>query len=141
MGGWYAPAGLYVPRELGGLSIDKFCEAARAEGCPLNPVPNFPLHMHPLFRDADIYGHGKPTVIAHASRDVRQGPGSLPACEAARQRVFMIPWFKHFRKRAIDQYVAAVRKVAVEAASGRFTNASELRTKRQDAASTAGVRA
>ena len=68
----------------------------------------------------------------------------------AAQRVISIPSFKHCRKRQIDQYAAAIRKVAVEAASGRFrvevasgrfTNASEVRTKRQDAASTPGGRA
>jgi dTDP-4-amino-4,6-dideoxygalactose transaminase len=85
MGGWYSPQGLYVPEELGGLSVDKFCQAARAEGCPCNPLFTFPLHMHPLFREADVYGHGKPTAIAFAQRDVRQGPGSLPVSEAARR--------------------------------------------------------
>jgi dTDP-4-amino-4,6-dideoxygalactose transaminase len=97
--------------------LDKFCEAARAEGCDaLSPVPNYPLHTHGLFRDADIYGDGKPTILANATRDVRQAVGSLPVAEAAKQRVFMIPWFKHCRKRQIDQYAAAIRKVASGAA-------------------------
>ena len=115
MGGWYAPAGLYVPEELGDLSVDKFCEAARAEGSPLNPLVILSLHLHPMLHDADVYGHGRPTVIANARRDVRQGPGSLPATEAARQRGFMVPWFKHYRRAAIDEYVAAIRKVAAHA--------------------------
>jgi dTDP-4-amino-4,6-dideoxygalactose transaminase len=117
MGGWYAPQGLYVAEELGGLPMDRFCEAVTAEGLDTGSLPNYPLHMHPLCREADIYGHGKPTIIAHARRDVRQKPGSLPVCEAARGRVFCIPSFKKFRKRQIDQYVAAIRKVAAGAAS------------------------
>jgi molecular chaperone HscB len=38
------------------------CQAVRAEGCDISSVPNYPLHMHPLFREADIYGAGKPTI-------------------------------------------------------------------------------
>ena len=34
MGGWYAPHGLYLPEELEQLSVSRFAEAVRAEGCP-----------------------------------------------------------------------------------------------------------
>ncbi|MCK4624964.1 MAG: aminotransferase class I/II-fold pyridoxal phosphate-dependent enzyme, partial [Phycisphaerae bacterium] len=78
MGGWYAAKGLYRPEELGGLDVEKFCQALTAEGFETRPGINGPLHLHPALHDADVYGHGKPTVIANASRDVRQGPGSLP---------------------------------------------------------------
>src|SRR5205085_371956 len=57
MAGWYAPHGLYRPDELGGLSLSRFCEAVRAEGCPTGPGGNIPLHRHPLLLDADVYGH------------------------------------------------------------------------------------
>ncbi|MCD4699379.1 MAG: DegT/DnrJ/EryC1/StrS family aminotransferase, partial [Phycisphaerae bacterium] len=116
MGGWYAARGLYRPEELGGLSVKKFCQAVQAEGVEaVRPGANRPLHVHPALHEADIYGQGKPTVVANASRDVRQGPGSLPVTENAPKRSFAIPWFKHDRPEIIEEYAAAFRKVAEHA--------------------------
>jgi dTDP-4-amino-4,6-dideoxygalactose transaminase len=110
-GGWYAPFGLYRPDELGGLPVETFREALAAEGAPSGGV-NFPLHTHPVFHDADLFGQGRPTVLANAERDVRQGPGSLPAAEAVDSRCYRIPWFKHYRPEIIEEYAGAYRKVA-----------------------------
>ena len=113
MGGWYAAHGLYRPEDLGGLSVSRYCEALRAEGLPdATPGANRLLHLHPLFNEADVYGHGKPTRIAHSDRDLRQPPGSLPVSEAAVNRVMWIPWFKKPHFEQIDEYVAAFRKVS-----------------------------
>jgi dTDP-4-amino-4,6-dideoxygalactose transaminase len=113
MGGWYAAHGLYRPEDLGGLSASRFCEALRAEGVgEASPGANRLLHLHPLFNDADVYGHGKPTRIAHSDRDLRQPAGSLPVTEATVDRVLWIPWFKKPRFEQIDEYVAAFRKVS-----------------------------
>ncbi|WP_158289404.1 DegT/DnrJ/EryC1/StrS family aminotransferase [Paenibacillus flagellatus] len=114
MGGWYAAHGHYVPEELGGLSVTRFCEAVRAEGVPTQAGCNIPLHLHPLQHEVDVYGHGKPTIIANASRDVRQPKGSLPVSEAIPERVFWIPWFKHYRPEQIDRYADAFRKAALQ---------------------------
>ena len=116
MGGWYAAHGLYVPEELGGLSVHKFCEAVRAEGVWTRAGANFLLHLHPMLNEADIYGHGKPTRLAHTTRDVRQPEGSLPVSETMPERVYNIPWFKHYRPRIIKEHAAAFRKVAEGAA-------------------------
>ena len=115
MGGWYAAKGLYRPDELDGLDIDKFGEAVRAEGCSIGAGANRPMHLHPLFNDADIYGHGKPTRIANSDRDLRQPPGSLPKSEQAGRLCFAIPHFKHLHKRIIEEHAAAIRKVAENA--------------------------
>ncbi|MBU4201092.1 MAG: DegT/DnrJ/EryC1/StrS family aminotransferase [Verrucomicrobia bacterium] len=112
MGGWFAPHGLYRPQELNGLSVTRFAEAIRAEGVSCIPGMLRPLHLHPLFNTADIYGHGKPTRIANAARDLRQPPGSLPASEASQGLLYSIPWFKHYRPEIIRQYAMAFRKVA-----------------------------
>jgi len=113
MGGFYNPLGIYKSEELGGLSITRFCEAVRAEGVTeCTPGCNLPLHLHPLFHDADIYGHGKPTRIAHSERDMREAVGSLPVTEQVTARVFVVPWFKHMEQHVLDQYVQAFRKVA-----------------------------
>ena len=114
-GGWYAPHGLYRAEELGGLPIEKFCQAVSAEGVGTGPGCNFPLHLHPLLNEADIYGHGKPTRIANSNRDLRQPPGSLPVTEACPRECYGIPWFKHFRKGIIEEHALAFRKVAENA--------------------------
>jgi len=114
-GGWYAAHGIYVPEELGGLSVAKFCEAVSAEGCGIHPGANMLLHTHPLFHEADIYGHGKPTIIANSDRDLRQPRGSLPKTESMPARCYSIPWFKHYRPEIIDEYAAAIKKVSQNA--------------------------
>ncbi|MFD0713450.1 DegT/DnrJ/EryC1/StrS family aminotransferase [Paenibacillus sp. GCM10027626] len=112
MGGFYNPLGKFISEELGGLSVTRFCEAVRAEGVPqCYPGCNLPLHLHPIFHDADIYGHGRPTRIAHVEREIREKAGSLPVTEQVNMRVFNIPWFKHMDKQVLDQYVNAFRKV------------------------------
>lgn len=115
MGGWYNPVGHYLPEELGGLSADKFVEAVNAEGGASGRGVNFPLHLHPVLHNADVYHDGKPTTIAFTNRDVRQGPGSLPVSEKIAQRSFAIPWFKHDRPESIKRYAEAYRKVALNA--------------------------
>jgi len=112
MGGWYSPKGLYRPGELGGLPIDRFAAAVEAEGSTCSPGCNFPLHTHPMLREADVYDHGVPTRVAHASRDVREAEGDLPVAEGIQERTFNIPWFKHHRPGIIEQHAAAYRKVA-----------------------------
>ncbi len=114
-GGWYAAHGLYRPEELNGLPISTFCKAVSAEGCGTSPGCNFALHLHPLYNEADIYGHGKPTRIANSSRDVREGPGSLPITEQMQGWCYGIPWFKHYRPQVIEEHAAAFRKVAENA--------------------------
>ena len=115
MGGWYLPHGIYCADELGGLGLQKFADAVRAEGGICSPGANPPLHLHPVLNEADIYGHGKPTRIAHADRDVREGPGSLPVTESIQERVYGIPWFKKYRPDIIAEHAEAYRKVAEQA--------------------------
>lgn len=114
MGGWYTPRGLYRSEELGGLSITRFCKAVSAEGSISSPGCNRALHLHPLFNDIDVYNQGRPTRIANLPDgvDVRQKAGSLPVSEGIQERVFSIPWFKHYRPKVIEEHAQAFRKVA-----------------------------
>jgi dTDP-4-amino-4,6-dideoxygalactose transaminase len=113
MGGWYVARGLYRAQELGGLPCGRFCEAVRAEGVTqCYPGANSPLHLHPAFHTADIFGMGKPTMISFGQRDVRQGPGTLPVSESIEQIAYSVPWFKQDRPEVIEQHAAAFRKVA-----------------------------
>ena len=115
MGGWYNPLGHYVPEELGGLPIAKFIEAVNAEGGRIGRGCNFPMHLHPLLNEADVYHDGKPTRIAFSKRDVRQKSGSLPVSEQLASRCFGVPWFKMDQPEKIALYANAYRKVALRA--------------------------
>jgi dTDP-4-amino-4,6-dideoxygalactose transaminase len=112
MAGWYSPRGLYRPEELDGLSVTRFAEAVRAEGSICTPGVNRPLHLHPLFNTCDVYGHGVPTRIAHADRDLCQPPGSLPVSEKIGTLTYTIPWFKRYCPETIEEHADAYRKVA-----------------------------
>jgi dTDP-4-amino-4,6-dideoxygalactose transaminase len=112
MAGWYHPLAHYVPEELGGLPVGRFAAAVRAEGTICRAGCNFPLHLHPVLSDCDIYGHGAPTRIASVPEDVRQHEGSLPVTEGINSRICTIPWFKHYRPSAIEEHAKAFRKVA-----------------------------
>jgi perosamine synthetase len=112
MGGWYYPQGIYVQDEVFDTPLEVFCEAIRHEGFRgCYPGGNSPLHLHPFFHTADIFGMGKPTVVSFGQRDVRQGMGTLPVSERISQFVFTVPWFKHFDRSTIDRYVDVFRKV------------------------------
>ena len=120
MGGFYSARGLYRGEELDGLPLARFCEAVNAEVAPggfqVRPGAGVSaMHLHPVLNDADIYGHGVPTRIAHSDRDLRQPAGSLPVTESIDERCYSIPWFKRFEPKIIDQYADAFRKVAENA--------------------------
>ena len=112
--GWYAAHGIYVKEELDRLPISVFCKALAAEGTRgISPGCNRPLHTHPLFYDVDVYGSGKPTALTNLppGTDLRKLTGFLPESDVLQERVFSLPWFKHFRKDIIDEYVNAIHKV------------------------------
>ena len=112
MAGWYIPHGLYKSEELGGLSVTRFCEALTAEGVETSAGVNNPLHIHGLFKTADVYNQGMPTRIANAARDVRELDRMLPHSNMANSRTYEVPWFKHFRPEIIEEYANAFKKVS-----------------------------
>jgi len=112
-GGWYYPHFKYLGEELEGLSLSRFSKAVQAEGSICNPGCNKPLHLHPLFTTMDVYGHGRPTRIAHLDESVKieQYLEKLPVAEGITQRVFEVPWFKHYRPAMIEEHADAYKKV------------------------------
>jgi len=113
-GGWYLPLALYDSEIFGGLSIGRFTEALNAEGVECFPGCNKPLHDHKVFTEMDIYGHGKPTRIANLPDgiEISLRNKDFPVGIEINNRVFMIPWFKHYKPKIIEKYAAAFRKVA-----------------------------
>jgi perosamine synthetase len=110
-GGWYFPVCHYIPEELKNVPVETFCEAVNAEGVPCGAGLNFPLHLHKVFHEADIFNMGQPTMISFGQRDVRQGPGTLPISEGACARNFSLPKFTTFDKAEIEKVAAAYKKV------------------------------
>ncbi len=114
MAGWYTPQGLYKSDELGGLSVTRFVQAVKAEGVKgCAPGCNRPLHTHGLFQTCDVYGHGKPTRIANATRDVRKLDTGLKVSETINAMTYSVPWFKKFKPDLIKEYAEAYRKAAI----------------------------
>jgi len=110
MAGWYTAQGFYIPEELHGLSVKKFCEAMRAEGyTECWDGGNFCLHTHQFFKTFDLDHNGKPSRIAYNDRDVRLDDEKCKPSESI--CCFSVPWFKHFDKEWIEAYAAAFRKV------------------------------
>jgi hypothetical protein len=112
-GGWYYPHFKYIGEELGGLSLSRFSKAIRAEGSICNPGCNKPLHMHPLFTEMDVYGHGRPTRIAglDETAKVEQYIERLPVAESINLHVFEVPWFKRYIPEIIEEHANAYKKV------------------------------
>mgnify|MGYP002408820242 FL=1 len=110
-GGWYASLGAYHREAVDGMSLTQFKKACAAEGCSLGSGANAALHTHPLMKTCDVYGHGKPTRVANADRDVRALDTLLPISEKIAFSRFSPPWFKHFRPALIEQYANAIKKV------------------------------
>lgn len=111
MAGWYNPHGAYHPEELGGLPVERFCEAVRAEiGNICWPGGNYCLHTHEFFRSFDLFNAGKPSRIAFNDRDVRLDDEALKPSES--RFCFSVPWFKKDIPEWIELYASAFRKVA-----------------------------
>ena len=89
--------------------MSRFCEALRAEGFGTSEGGNFCLHTHPYFKSLDLFNTGGPTRLMFADRDVREDDG---LCDRSVEvACFSVPWFKHFDKKWIEAYAAAMKKV------------------------------
>ena len=96
MAGWYCAHGLYIPEELHGLSVNRFCEAVRAENDgQCGPGANVCLHTHPFFYDFATTPSDKDESL-QKSADIN---------------CFSIPRFVYFDKEWIERYAAGFRKV------------------------------
>lgn len=111
MAGWYCPHGRYIPEELGGMPVSRFCEAVRAEGFGTWCGGNFPLHTHRLFNDFDPSFRGVPERVINAGRDVRTLDANLE--ETEKLSMFAIPWFKKYLPEYIEMYAGVFKKVAL----------------------------
>lgn len=130
MAGWYCAHGIYHAEELGGLPLELFCKALRAEGFPAQPGGNRPLHTHPYLQTYTMPGAQAPLRVMHAERDVRLLDEALPVTRSV--QIFSVPWCKKYLPESISAYANAVKKVAA--------NAERLMERAPEAAPTASGR-
>ena len=96
------------------MSVDTFAKAVVAEGSQCSAGCRKPLHLHPVFTEMDIYGHGKPTRLVNVKdpENFKNINVKLPVSESICNKVCFLPWFKHYRPELIEMHAEAFRKVA-----------------------------
>ena len=111
---------IYNPEELGGLPIEKFVKAMRAEGAPINARlvsssgPGLE-HLRPLFtRGFDLWNHNRgPLGGEWCGLPPFKGykKGDFPVAERMVNRVITLPAYIDPKEGFLDQYIEAFRKV------------------------------
>lgn len=102
--------GLYDPEVFGGLAAEGFIEAVTAEGASLGGRTYYPYHLHPPFAEGmAFYDDGRGPLTGDYKG---YKPGDLPATEAVNPRIIAFPTLIDPKEGYIEQYVAAIRKVA-----------------------------
>jgi len=108
----------YDPAALGGLPVERFAEALRAEGARVSGGTQLRhrggLHTQPLFTERAHWAFHHPANAASMAR-VRYGPGTLPVTEHPPHNWVSIPAFPRAGRDLLDQYIAAFHKVAAQA--------------------------
>ncbi|MCC3776473.1 hypothetical protein [Streptomyces sp. UNOB3_S3] len=108
---WYALPLRYEPADLGGLPLQRFLDAVRAEGAieADRPGSTCPLGTHPLFQAPGALLPG------YAGRQ-DCAVGDLPAAGYVHATTFKLPvWHREEDVRLADACTAAVAKVASHA--------------------------
>jgi dTDP-4-amino-4,6-dideoxygalactose transaminase len=115
-GGYFRYLLHYLPDELGGLPVEHFVEAARAEGvrevAPGSLVK--PLHLTSLFQTVDdrMYRTGWPRRGPHVRREHVHGPGDFPCAERFSELTLQFPAFTEPSTGIVEAYCRALAKVA-----------------------------
>lgn len=106
---WYGMPLTYVPDELGGLPIERFYDALRAEGCHAmdRPGSTCPLNQLPLFRYPE-------PVLPHYPYFGRLSYryGQFPVAEQVHRHTLKLPvWHREDDMPLVESYIDAFRKV------------------------------
>lgn len=113
---YYGPARLrYDAAEFGGLPIERFGEALRAEGARVSGGSALRhrggLHTQPMFVERAHWAFHHP-ANAESVASVRYGPGTLPVTDHPPTDRLSLPAFPRASRELLDQYVEAFHKVA-----------------------------
>ena len=104
---WYAFTFQYEQRELGGLPIEGFYEAIKAEGCieADRPGSTCPLNLLPLFQDPS-------KLFPSYNGKVKYQPGDFPVAERFFENLIKLPvWVHKSDVKLVNKYMDAIEKV------------------------------
>lgn len=104
---WYGLLLRYHTDELDGLSIERFVEALRAEGCREvdRPGSTSPVNFLPLFQEPE-------PLFPSYKGGLTYGPGEFPVAEAVHADTLKLPvWHREEDLPLVDSYIKAFRKV------------------------------
>ena len=109
----------YDAAELGGLPIERFVQALRAEGARVSGGTEMRhrggLHTQPMFVEHAHWAFQHPANAASVAH-TRYGPGTLPVTDSPPRDRITLPAFPRPTPELLDQYVGAFRKVVEHAA-------------------------
>jgi hypothetical protein len=97
----------YQPDQLGGLPIEQFYDALKAEGCLEldRPGSTCPLNLHLLFQAPAV-------LFPHCGQMPVYAPGQFPHAEAFHANTFKLPvWHREDDAALADAYTDAFAKV------------------------------
>ena len=104
---WYGMVLRYQPDDLGGLPIERFYGALKAEGCLEvdRPGSTCPLNLHPLFQ-------APAPLLPHRADLPTYAPGQFPRAEAFHRNALKLPvWHREEDIPLADAYTHAFTKV------------------------------
>jgi perosamine synthetase len=104
---WYGMILRYQPDELGGLPIDRFYDALKAEGCLEldRPGSTCPLNLHRLFQ-------APAALLPRCAKMPSYMAGQFPGAEAFHANTLRLPvWHREDDSPLADAYAAAFAKV------------------------------
>ena len=108
-GAFYGYKPRYSSEELGGLSMDMFIRALRAEGIEIKRPGSAPLHLSSLFRGA-LGGLENFTESRADARRIYK-KGDCPVSERIHDIALSMPTFTYEPLSLIDEYLEGFRKV------------------------------
>lgn len=110
---------IYEPEELGGLPVEKYVAALRAEGVPIGHTYGYGgtlEHLRTIFRKGfDLWGYGRgPLGGEFMGLPPFQGykPGDFPVAESLAGRILTIPAYIEPKEGFLEQVIKAFEKVA-----------------------------
>lgn len=111
---YYAYKPLYRPDDLGGLPIDLYVRALRAEAVPVDHYDSPPLHLAEVFRGEQppFLSHGVPESFARGGRRRVYEPGDFPGANEHVSRLLALPAYTDPVRPVLDAFADAFAKVA-----------------------------
>lgn len=104
---WYGLILQYRAEELGGLSVERFYEALKAEGCQEvdRPGSTCPLNLLPLFQEPG-------PLFPEFEGKLKYSRGDFPRAEAVHRNTLKLPvWHREDDMPLVDCYIEVFRKV------------------------------